>query len=47
MSTTSTTTESHAAAPPAESLHTALASTARPPRPGPLSAAVTFGWRAS
>jgi ABC-2 type transport system permease protein len=28
-----------------EALHAALASTARPPRPGPLSAAVTFGWR--
>jgi ABC-2 type transport system permease protein len=28
-----------------QALHAALASTARPPRPGPLSAAVTFGWR--
>jgi ABC-2 type transport system permease protein len=26
-------------------LHTALAAGARPPRPGPLSAALTFGWR--
>jgi ABC-2 type transport system permease protein len=33
--------------PPAldEPLHRALAPTARPPRPGPLSAAATFGWR--
>jgi ABC-2 type transport system permease protein len=28
-----------------QALHAALSSTARPPRPGPLSAAVTFGWR--
>jgi ABC-2 type transport system permease protein len=28
-----------------EALHAALSSTARPPRPGPLSAAITFGWR--
>jgi ABC-2 type transport system permease protein len=27
------------------SLHAALSSTARPPRPGPVSAALTFGWR--
>ena len=26
-------------------LHAALSSSARPPRPGPLSAAMTFGWR--
>ncbi len=26
-------------------LHAALSSTARPPRPGPWSAAMTFGWR--
>ena len=28
-----------------EALQTALSSSARPPRPGPLSAALTFGWR--
>jgi ABC-2 type transport system permease protein len=28
-----------------QQLHAALASGARPPRPGPLSAAITFGWR--
>jgi ABC-2 type transport system permease protein len=28
-----------------EALHAALASTARPPRPSALSAALTFGWR--
>jgi ABC-2 type transport system permease protein len=28
-----------------EALHAALSSTARPPRPGPVSAAITFGWR--
>src|SRR3712207_7574633 len=26
-------------------LHSALSSTARPPRPGPLRTAITFGWR--
>jgi ABC-2 type transport system permease protein len=26
-------------------LHSALSTSARPPRPGPLSAAMTFGWR--
>jgi ABC-2 type transport system permease protein len=31
--------------PPPEALGLALTSAARPPRPGPLSAAVTFGWR--
>jgi ABC-2 type transport system permease protein len=31
--------------PPPEALGLALSSAARPPRPGPLSAAVTFGWR--
>lgn len=42
MSTTPTT-----AAEPArdEALHAALAPTARPPRPGPWSTAMTFGWR--
>jgi ABC-2 type transport system permease protein len=32
--------------PTAEALGTVLAPGARPPRPGPLSASVTFGWRA-
>jgi len=33
-------------APPAEDgLHAALSATARPPRPGPLAAALTFAWR--
>jgi ABC-2 type transport system permease protein len=30
---------------PVEVLHAALAPRERPPRPGPLSAALTFGWR--
>ena len=37
------TTRPEAAVGPA--LHFALSSSARPPRPGPLSAAMTFGWR--
>lgn len=32
--------------PSPEALRTVLAPGARPPRPGPLSASVTFGWRA-
>jgi len=36
-----------AQAPPAlgEALHTALAAGERPPRPGPISTCLTFGWR--
>ncbi len=37
---TATTTDADTAA-----VRRAIASTARPPRPGPLSAALTFGWR--
>jgi ABC-2 type transport system permease protein len=33
--------------PPEETLHTALASGERPPRPGPLSTSLTFAWRAA
>jgi ABC-2 type transport system permease protein len=33
------------ATPGTRALHAALSAGARPPRPGPLSAAVTFGWR--
>ena len=40
MTTTATTTDADTAA-----VRRAIASTARPPRPGPLSAALTFGWR--
>jgi ABC-2 type transport system permease protein len=40
MTTTTTTTDADTAA-----VRRAIASTARPPRPGPLSAALTFGWR--
>ncbi|HXV94051.1 MAG TPA: ABC transporter permease [Pseudonocardia sp.] len=43
MSTTSTTRPADAAREAAP--RTALSSTARPPRPGPLSAALAFGWR--
>jgi ABC-2 type transport system permease protein len=32
-------------APPEDTLHGALSARPRPPRPGALSAAVTFGWR--
>ncbi len=32
-------------APAAQNVHAALSSTARPARPGPLSTAITFGWR--
>ncbi|MFI7128987.1 ABC transporter permease [Nonomuraea sp. NPDC050153] len=42
----STTTTETAYAPAAESLGAVLAPTARPPRPSPWSASVTFGWRA-
>ncbi|HTE59711.1 MAG TPA: ABC transporter permease [Solirubrobacteraceae bacterium] len=45
MSTAPTTRPPHVDADAEQALHAALASTARPPRPGPLSAAVTFGWR--
>ena len=44
MSTTPTTRKSPEPAQEA-ALHAALSSTARPPRPGPWSAAMTFGWR--
>ena len=44
MSTASA-TETPRTEPAPEALHAALASGARPPRPGALSAAVTFGWR--
>jgi ABC-2 type transport system permease protein len=40
MTATTTTTDADTAA-----VRRAIASTARPPRPGPLSAALTFGWR--
>ncbi len=43
MSTTHETTRPQAAAD--RTLHSALSSSARPPRPGALSAAKTFGWR--
>jgi daunorubicin/doxorubicin transport system permease protein len=45
MSTAPTTRPPHADAVAEEALHAALASTARPPRPSALSAALTFGWR--
>ncbi|HMJ36522.1 MAG TPA: ABC transporter permease [Baekduia sp.] len=46
MSTSPTTRPSESdVAPDAARLHAALSSSARPPRPGPLSAALTFGWR--
>ena len=43
MTTTPETMRSEAPVGPA--LRSALSSSARPPRPGPLSAAMTFGWR--
>jgi ABC-2 type transport system permease protein len=45
MSTASTRRAPDAAIADERALHAALASTARPPRPGPMSAAATFGWR--
>ncbi|MGN9778789.1 ABC transporter permease [Micromonospora sp. H33] len=49
MSDTATTTNGRAPSvyvPSAEALATVLAPGARPPRPGALSASLTFGWRA-
>jgi ABC-2 type transport system permease protein len=43
---TTTPTTSPVAAAPTADLRKALSSRARPPRPGPLSASMTFGWRA-
>jgi ABC-2 type transport system permease protein len=45
MSATTTTTGSLSSAAADEALRKALASTPRPPRASPLSAALTFGWR--
>ena len=45
MSTTPTTSMPDPGIADERALHAALSSTARPPRPGPLSAAATFGWR--
>ena len=45
MSATPTTYPPDAGIADERALHAALSSTARPPRPGPLSAAATFGWR--
>jgi ABC-2 type transport system permease protein len=45
MSTAPTTRPPQADGVAEEALHAALASTARPPRPSALSAALTFGWR--
>jgi ABC-2 type transport system permease protein len=45
MSTTPTTSMPDRGIADERALHAALSSTARPPRPGPLSAAATFGWR--
>jgi ABC-2 type transport system permease protein len=45
MSTTPTTRRPPPERAADEALHAALSSGARPPRPGPLSTAVTFGWR--
>ena len=45
MSTASTRRAPDSAIADERALHAALASTARPPRPGPMSAAATFGWR--
>jgi ABC-2 type transport system permease protein len=45
MSTQPTTRPLEAGPAPRAALHAALSPTARPPRPGPVSAAVTFGWR--
>ena len=40
-----TTTDAAAGAADTAAVRRAIASTARPPRPGPLSTALTFGWR--
>ena len=45
MSSTPTKSPPRAEEPSEEALHTALSVAARPPPPGPLSAALTFGWR--
>ena len=45
MSATPTTPPAAAEQAPRATLHAALSPHARPDRPGPLSAAVTFGWR--
>jgi ABC-2 type transport system permease protein len=45
MSTAPTTRPREAGIADERALHAALASTARPPRPGPMSAAAAFGWR--
>jgi ABC-2 type transport system permease protein len=45
MSTVPTTRPTEDGSGLGEALHTALSRSARPPLPGPLSAAVTFGWR--
>jgi ABC-2 type transport system permease protein len=45
VSTAPTTRPPHPEPAADKTLHAALSSSARPPRPGPLSAAVTFGWR--
>ena len=45
MSTAPRTRPAHADAVMEQALHAALASTARPPRPSALAAALTFGWR--
>jgi ABC-2 type transport system permease protein len=45
MSTVPTTRPTEDESGLGEALHTALSRSARPPLPGPLSAAVTFGWR--
>ncbi len=45
MSTAPTTQPLDAEEPAERALQTALSAAARPPPPGPLSAAVTFGWR--
>ncbi|MEV4706524.1 ABC transporter permease [Actinoplanes sp. NPDC049316] len=46
MSTTTTTEPATVFTPSADTLGAVLAREARPPRPGALSASVTFGWRA-
>jgi ABC-2 type transport system permease protein len=45
MSTAPTTHAQAASGADAEAVRKALSSTPRPPRPGPLSTALTFGWR--
>jgi ABC-2 type transport system permease protein len=45
MSTTPASRAPQADPPVGHALHAALSSGERPPRPGPLSAAATFGWR--